>query len=56
MLGVSDSLVSDYRRRIETTLQELSFTGVGEARQFEQALKIKVRQLITENDEEQIAV
>ncbi|HRH41477.1 MAG TPA: hypothetical protein PKY82_07495 [Pyrinomonadaceae bacterium] len=52
MLGVSDSLVSDYRRRIETHLQELSFTGVGEARQFEQALKKKVRKIITENKEE----
>lgn len=56
MLGVSDSLVSDYRRRIELHLQELSFTGVGEARQFEQALKKKVRQIITENEEEKISV
>ena len=56
MLGVSDSLVSDYRRRIETHLQELSFAGVGEARQFEQALKIKVREIITENEEEKVAV
>ena len=56
MLGVSDSLVSDYRRRIETHLQELSFAGVGEARQFEQALKIKVREIITENEEAKVAV
>ena len=56
MLGVSDSLVSDYRRRIETHLQELSFAGVGEARQFEQALKIKVREIITENEEVKVAV
>jgi hypothetical protein len=56
MLGVSDSLVSDYRRRIETHLQELSFTGLGEARQFEQALKKKVKKIIVENDEEKIAV
>ena len=56
MLGVSDSLVSDYRHRIETHLQELSFTGVGEARQFEQALKKKVHQIIKENEEEKIAV
>lgn len=56
MLGVSDSLVSDYRRRIETNLQELSFAGVGEARQFEQALKKKVRQLITESEEEKVTV
>lgn len=48
MLGVSDSLVSDYRRRIETHLQELSFTGVGEARQFERALRKEVKQLVAE--------
>ncbi len=47
ILGVSDSLVSDYRHRIEAHLQQLSFSGVGEARQFEQALKSKVRNLIT---------
>lgn len=47
MLGVSDSLVSDYRKRIEITLQDLSFNGVNEARQFERALKKKVRGLIT---------
>jgi len=46
MLGVSDSLVSDYRKRIETSLQDLSFDGVNEARQFERALKLKVRDLI----------
>lgn len=54
MLGVSDSLVSDYRRRIETHLQELSFTGVGEARQFEQALKRKVKEIIIENEDETV--
>lgn len=47
MLGVSDSLVSDYRKRIEANLQQLSFSGVNEARQFEKALKSKVRDLIT---------
>ncbi len=47
MLGVSDSLVSDYRKRIEANLQQLSFNGVNEARQFEKALKLKVRDLIT---------
>ncbi len=51
MLGVSDSLVSDYRKRIEANLQQLSFTGVNEARHFEKALKRKVRDMITvEND------
>jgi hypothetical protein len=54
MLGVSDSLVSDYRRRIETNLQQLSFSGVSEARQFEQALRHKVRHIISE--EEKITV
>ncbi|HMT07574.1 MAG TPA: hypothetical protein PKA82_06185, partial [Pyrinomonadaceae bacterium] len=47
MLGVSDSLVSDYRKRIEANLQQLSFSGVNEARQFEKALKMKVRTMIT---------
>lgn len=46
MLGVSDSLVSDYRKRIESSLQALSFNGVNEARQFEKALKRKVRDII----------
>lgn len=52
MLGVSDSLVSDYRKRIETNLQQLSFSGVNEARQFEKALKRKVRELISTEKEE----
>ena len=46
MLGVSDSLISDYRKRIESNLQELSFNGVNEARQFEKALRSKVRDLV----------
>ena len=46
MLGVSDSLVSDYRKRIESNLQQLTFNGVGEARQFEKALKRRVKELI----------
>jgi len=52
MLGVSDSLVSDYRKRIEANLQRLSFGGVNEARQFEKALKRKVRDMITVEREE----
>jgi hypothetical protein len=52
MLGVSDSLVSDYRKRIEANLQQLSFSGVNEARQFEKALKQKVRDMITMEREE----
>jgi hypothetical protein len=51
VLGVSDSLVSDYRHRIESNLQQLSFSGVGEARQFEQALKKKVRDIIAMKEE-----
>lgn len=52
MLGVSDSLVSDYRKRIEANLQQLSFNGVNEARQFEKALKRTVREMITIEKEE----
>lgn len=52
MLGVSDSLVSDYRKRIESNLQQLSFSGVNEARQFEKALKRRVRDLITMEKEQ----
>lgn len=51
-LGVSDSLVSDYRKRIESNLQDLSFGGVNEARQFEKVLKIQVRELISVEEEE----
>jgi hypothetical protein len=55
MLGVSDSLVSDYRKRIESNLQQLSFSGVNEARQFEKALKRKVKELIT-TEKKEVAV
>ncbi len=55
MLGVSDSLVSDYRKRIEANLQQLSFNGVNEARHFEKALKRKVRDMIT-MEKEHVAV
>lgn len=51
MLGVSDSLVSDYRKRIEASLQALSFEGVNEARQFEKALKKRVREMVAEQTE-----
>ncbi len=53
-LGVSDSLISDYRRRIESNLQSLSFSGVGEARQFEQALRRKVKEIIIVEQEENV--
>jgi hypothetical protein len=46
-LGVSDSLVSDYRRRIEQELRALSFTEVEEARMFELALRERVRTMVS---------
>jgi len=52
MLGVSDSLVSDYRKRIEANLQQLSFNGVNEARHFEKALRQKVSGIIAVKEEE----
>ena len=45
-LGVSDSLVSDYRRRIEQELRALSLTELEQARMFELALRERVRTLI----------
>ncbi len=54
-LGVSDSLVSDYRKRIEANLQDLSFGGVNEARQFEKVLKIEVKEIMTTEQEEIVA-
>ena len=49
-LGVSDSLVSDYRHRIEEELRALSFKEVEEARLFELALREHVRRLIAISD------
>ena len=51
VLGVSDSLVSDYRRRIEQELRALSFSEVEEAKQFEMALRKRVKQLVFEISE-----
>ena len=56
VLGVSDSLVSDYRRRIEQELRELSFSEVEEARRFEGALRERVRELLIVNEQEEVAV
>ncbi|HLN97075.1 MAG TPA: hypothetical protein VK208_01195 [Pyrinomonadaceae bacterium] len=56
VLGVSDSLVSDYRRRIEQELRALSFSEVEEARRFEGALRERVRELVLIGDENQVAV
>lgn len=55
-LGVSDSLVSDYRRRIEQELRALTFVEVEEARQFEMALKARVKELMFELDKKEVAV
>jgi hypothetical protein len=46
MLGVSDSLVSDYRRRIEQQLRALTLGGIDDARAFEAALKERVLRLM----------
>lgn len=43
MLGVSDSLVSSHRRRIEQALRKLAFNEIEEARCFEAALRQRVR-------------
>jgi predicted transcriptional regulator len=45
-LGVSDSLVSDYRRRIEQELRAVSLTELEQARMFELALRERVRALL----------
>jgi hypothetical protein len=55
-LGVSDSLVSDYRRRIEQELRALSFLEVEEARMFELALRERVRVMVVMGDEEAVVV
>ena len=56
VLGVSDSLVSDYRRRIEQELRALSFGEVEEARRFESALRERVRELVLASAQDQIAI
>jgi hypothetical protein len=55
-LGVSDSLVSDYRRRIEQELRALTFCEVEEAKQFELALREKVKVLVCATVEKEVAV
>jgi hypothetical protein len=55
-LGVSDSLVSDYRRRIEQELRALSFCEVEEARQFEIVLRERVKTLVFKIAEKEVAV
>jgi len=55
-LNVSDSLVSDYRRRIEQQLRALNFTEIEEARRFEVALRERVRALVVTGEEEGVTV
>jgi hypothetical protein len=55
-LNVSDSLVSDYRRRIEQQLRALAFGEIEEARRFEIALRERVRTLVAVGDRESVAV
>jgi hypothetical protein len=50
-LGVSDSLVSDYRHRIEQELRALNFAEIEEARRFECALRERVRTLVLSGHE-----
>jgi len=50
-LGVSDSLVSDYRRRIEQELRALAFSEVEEAKQFELALRVRVKEMVFVSEE-----
>src|ERR1051325_521675 len=47
-LSVSDSLVSDYRRRIEQQLRALSLNGIEEARRFETPLRERVNLFVNE--------
>jgi len=55
-LNVSDSLVSDYRRRIEQQLRALAFGEIEEARRFEIALRERVWTLVAQGDRESVAV
>jgi hypothetical protein len=55
-LGVSDSLVSDYRRRIEQELRALAFGEIEQARRFETSLRERVRALVLDSEEERVAV
>ncbi len=55
-LSVSDSLVSDYRRRIEQQLRALAFSEIEQARRFEVALRERVRLLVLVGDEAGVAV
>ena len=45
-LGVSDTLISNYRQQIERQLRALAFSDLGAARQFEAALSERLRGLM----------
>jgi hypothetical protein len=53
-LGVSDSLISDYRRRIEQELRALSLTELEQARMFEIVLSERVRALIALREQNEL--
>lgn len=55
-LNVSDSLVSDYRRRIEQQLRALSLGQIEEARRFETALRERVHAIVFVGSEEGVPV
>ena len=55
-LKVSDSLVSDYRRRIEQQLRALAFSEIEEARRFEVALRERIHTLVVVGVKEGAAV
>lgn len=54
-LGVSDSLVSDYRRRIEQQLRALAFSEIEEARRFETALRARICSMAAVGEEANVA-
>jgi hypothetical protein len=54
-LGVSDSLISDYRRRIEQELRAVSLTELEQARVFELALRERVRVLMAVGEQNDLS-
>jgi hypothetical protein len=53
-LGVSDSLISDYRRRIEQELRAMSLTELEQARMFELALRERVLFLLAGEEQQDL--
>ena len=54
MLGVSDTLVSLYRARIEEELRKLQFRGVTQARVFEAALTKRVTRIMSAHESDAV--